>query len=591
MRIILAAILVLFVSCSPMEYKDLGTSASPSLSFDRDDYQLEASDSGEEIEIRFEAIPDARSYGYGTGSGTIYRFTEDEISFSSGYYSARISKSSPVFTPASSAVRIGDAGRLSLIIFASPLVDPENDWIIVKAADVELSLSSAPALSYSSRTENSIILEDKSGSQPGITYSVSSGETALAEFTSSELPYMLEGIGTEALTLTIQHKYTGTEDFSDLTQTMDIPEYDIRQSDIVISASDGTISVSNLPVGEYKAIGLYQVSADGSMNELGTIQYDGTGGERTFPSDVFGEGFYAASIRAAVYNESKDEETALLSEIISFERDVELLDEKIGRQSYSVFVPVSPLLGISADNIKVSGASAAVSVTEGGILIQCAARSLVSRTDYALSVIFDIPSYGKVSKEISFRTESFEGEYIWQASASGGAEQFAVLVENAPDGAKGNYYIYTSPSDVKFKSEEYQKLRINPLYEHDSDLPSDGVSYNEAPEAYRWNNTKWNNTSNKPDRLTSIHTTYKTKDYASADVGSKALGFSVVTTSSTEFIEKEDGTCLMVFYNKMTDGSSIAVNMGNKALLKNPAPDQSDFELDEYHYALVLQEK
>ena len=81
----------------------------------------------------------------------------------------------------------------------------------------------------------------------------------------------------------------------------------------------------------------------------------------------------------------------------------------------------------------------------------------------------------------------------------------------------------------------------------------------------------------------------------SAIVGSTANALittiTVETTSSVQFIEKEDGTCLMVFYNKMTGGASIGVDMGNKALLKNPAPNSDNFETDEYHYALILQEK
>ncbi len=589
--LLLLLLTILPVSCAPMEYKDLGTEMSPSLSFDRDEYVLEAEDNGEEIEIRFEAIPYAASYGYGLESGDILKFTEDELKFSDGYYTASISKSSSIFTPASSALRKTSAGRVSIIIFASVKTSPDNDWVIVKSADVELQLKTAPSLSYSARTENSIVLENREGAVSGITYSVSADGRVLAEFTSDKLPFTLDNLGPEAISLTIAHKYTGTESYAEALQTLDIPEYDMRQSDILIAAgSDNTITVSNLPEGEYSAIGLYSVLADGTMNEISRIAYDGTGGERVFPSSVFGDGYFIADIRAAVYKDTVNDEDALLSEVVSYERDIERRSERIGRQSYSVLIPLSPLLGLTEENISVSGASSSFLMTEEGIEITSSPRSLVSRTDYTITLTLSVPSYGKVVKKIEFRTDSFKGEYIWTASGSGGARQFAVLVEEAPATARCNYYVFTSPSDIAFENDVYKKLRINPLYENDSDLPSGGVSYGNAPEAYRWNNEKWNSSDNKPDKLTSISTTIISKDHVSADVGSKAMGFSVVTTSSTEFIEKDDGTCLMVFYNEMTDGSSIAVSMGNKALLKNTAPKSENFEESGYHYALLLQE-
>ncbi len=601
MRIlIILTILLSTIGCTPMYYKDLGQEASPSLSFDRDKYSFEAEDNGENIEMHFEAISNARSYGYGISAKNVIRFNEGDITFENGVYTATIPKSSDAlrsYSPVSSLNSFSrEAGKLDLIIFASTKDVPEDDWIIVKSTSVDLVLSGAPSLSVTDRKENSVVLESRDAVED-ITYSVSVNGERSIEFDSSALPYTIDNIGMEALTLTISHKYTGTDSFSDEMQTIDIPAYDIRQSEIQYALEeDGAITVSNLPEGEYKHIGLYKTCSDGSLTELSVIDYDGTGGERIFTSDVLGNGFFASSLKIVVFNENADEENAKLSSVFSVERDIERQNEKIGRQSYSVQIPVSPLVSITAESIRLSGINeASVTVSDGFINISIAAGTLISRTKYSLKLTITVPDYGPVTKTIDFETKSFAGEYIWEATKTGGAEQFAVLVEHAPESSKANYYIYTSPNDIAFSSGNYEKLRISPLYENDSDIPSSGVSYNETPQAYKWNNEKWNNSDQKPISLSYLKTTYNSKDYVSAVVGSTANALittiTVETTSSVQFIEKEDGTCLMVFYNKMTGGASIGVDMGNKALLKNPAPNSDNFETDEYHYALILQEK
>ncbi len=593
--ILITLLLISAISCSPMYYKDLGTEPSSSLSFDRDEYMLSAEDSGENIEVRFEAISNARSYGYGTSIRNVVKLADGEMSFSNGIYSVSIPKTSAALKGISSSgsALSKEAGKLSIIVFASTHDNPENDWIIVKSVAVDLVLEGPPSLSYSNRMEDSVVLEDKSNAED-ITYSVTTSDGLTVEFDSDQLPYTLSGIGGDALTLTVSHKYTGTDEFAEEKQSIEIPAYDIRQSEIHYTVEeDGSVTVSNLPAGEYKHIGLYRVNASGQAQEISVLPYNGEGGEATFPSDTFGTGFYASSVKVIVYNETADDESAKLSEVFSYERDIEKLNERVGRQSYSVEIPVSSELNISSDNVKLSGVSgASVSVSDN--MIRISASKLISLSDYTLTLQIDVPDYGPVTKTIGFTTRSFAGEYIWKASASGGAEQFAVIVEQAPEGSKGNYYVYTSPNDIAFSSGGYQKLRIAPLYESDSDFPSGGVSFSDAPEAYRWNNSKWNSSSQKPLSLSFIRTTYITRDNVSAVVGSKANAYvttiEVETTSSTEFIEKEDGTCLLVFYNKMTGGSGIGVSMGNDALRKNPSPDESNFETDEYHYALVLQE-
>ena len=105
MRIlIILTILLSTIGCTPMYYKDLGQEASPSLSFDRDKYSFEAVDNGENIEIHFEAISNARSYGYGISAKNVIRFNEGDIHFGTTILLTKAWSSAPVKST-SNAVR------------------------------------------------------------------------------------------------------------------------------------------------------------------------------------------------------------------------------------------------------------------------------------------------------------------------------------------------------------------------------------------------------------------------------------------------------------------------------------------------------
>ena len=586
------SISILCIACEPMAYTDL-SGTSNSLPINRDEYVLEAVDDGDFIEVRFQIIPEAQVYGYGTSSKNVISFNKTDLTFSDGYYTARIDKSSDVFTPAaSSSVRKASAGKLTVLIFASPDTSLSDGWIFVKSIDVSLSLNNAPNLSFSARKKDSVVLSDRSGSSNSeLTYQVTVNGEKSIEFDASQLPYTLNGIGEEAVSLTVSHKYTGTDTYGELTQSIAIPAYDPRESDIGLTIeSDGSVTVSDLPADSFKTIGLFSVAPDNSLSLIESLPYPTDNSSISFSSEVLGSGFYAGNIRAVVYNESTDEATALLSAIVPYEREIDRSNEKIGRQSYSISIPISEKLQLSSDMIKVSGATDSFSFENNCINISIPAGKLLSRSDYSVKISIDVPNYGAVVKDLKFTTESFEGNYVW----SYGSLQFAVIVENAPAGSKYNYYVFTSPDDIAFKDTEYKKLRISPIFENDSELPSGGVAYSDAPEAYRWNNEKWNSSSYTPSTFNWVSSSINSKDSVSADTSStaKAMGLSMeaVTTTSIDFKEKDDGTCILLFFNKITDGDGLAVSIGNGALRTNKNPQPSNFESSEYHYGLIRQE-
>ena len=349
-------LLMILSGCSPMPYDDL--SSSPGLEFIREEYEISAQDNGSEIEVKFAVIPDAKSYGYGTSSDYVVPFSTNELKFDSGYYITTIDKKSGVFKSESSPLAKRDAGKLSFIIFASREVAPEDNWIIVKSVDVELSLTEAPDFTTSNRKEDSVILKANSESiAGGMEYKVDYGTGKSVTFSSSNLPYTLKGIGTDALTLTVSHKYAGTSEYSAQTQTLTVSEYDPRQGAIItdINEVDGSIKASNLEAG-HNFVGIFSVGADGKLASTPIYKQTYSGDSVTFDKTVvFGEGFYAGKIKVVLYNNSSADEDAVLGEEKEYVSPIEKVNEKIGRQSYSVTIPVSDKISVS--NVSVSGNS------------------------------------------------------------------------------------------------------------------------------------------------------------------------------------------------------------------------------------------
>ena len=596
-------ILFVFAGCQPMPYDELGD-ASNSLPFDRETYEISASDDGEYIEVKFEVIPKAKSYGYGATSKNVIRFSETNLTFSEGYYVAKIDKNDPVFsledTPATASRAA--AGNLSVIIFASSNSTPSNDWVMVKSVDVELSLTTAPDFTTSNRKEDSVILKANSESiTGGMEYKVDYGTGKSVTFSSSELPYTLKGIGTDALTLTVSHRYAGTSEYSAQTQTLTVSEYDPRQGAIItdINEVDGSIKASNLEAG-HNFVGIFSVGADGKLASTPIYKQTYSGDSVTFDKTVvFGEGFYAGKIRVVLYNNSSTDEDAVLGEEKEYKSPIEKVEEKIGKQSYSVIIPISDKISVTEPKLS-AGTDSNIKTeltSDGNVRIWADAGTLISRTKYSVGLTINT-SAGNFPADFEFTTGSFAGNYLWETSVSKSgnyAKQFAVIVEETPVGSAMNYYVYTSPDDVYFTNPDgdytikaYEKLRISPLFDENV---SQGMPYSSAPRPYIWNNEKWNSSDIVPDSFDSYSGKIETKDYTTSVVRSTAtfiISTWVDTSTSIKFVETNDG-CYLVFYNKITEGKmSIGVSEGNKALLKNPGP-YDDLNSDEYHYALKLQ--
>ena len=570
---------MILTGCSPMVYEDLSNDDN-SISIDRNEYEIEASESGESIAITFDSVPGARSYGYGLSSKDVTKFSKSELSFSSGSYTANISRDIFSSSPASSRA---SGGKFSIVLFASTMQEPAaSDWIILNAVDVSLSLGIAPSLTVSERNETSITLDARSEAIRGnMSYMVAYGEGKSAAFDSDELPFTIEDADTEAFDITVYHKYIGSGSYCDLTQTVSVPEFDPRQADIEVSIQeDGSIALSDIPAeaDNLSNMGVVSLGADNKLSLIHS-QMNNVSGTATLDKSIFGTGFYVGSVRVVFYNNDPNDDDAIISSAIDYDAELNAVktDEMIGRQSYSVSIPVSDKLGLTDADITVSGipgAEISRSFEDGVLKIGIGAGELLSRTSYSLDISFSIPSYGKITKALDFTTRGFEGSYEWKVDAS---NQFAVIVETAPEGSKYNYYVYTSPLDIKYTGE---KLCLSPLFENDGDAAN--LSYgDEKLKAYRWNNEKWNTSSMKPDALSKITTTIKNKDSVSADVVSKALGISVTTRTELFFKEKADGSCYMVFHNEITNGP------GGSYLRENPSPNPDNFEESPYYYSLL----
>ena len=578
-------LLLLISACSPMPQEDLSDD-SASISIDRNEYIFEAQEDGDYVTVKFQSVLNARSYGYGISSNNVKQFSTAELSFSNGYYTAKVSKDVFSSEPAAAAKALSKSGgRFSLAIFASTSITPSNDWIVLKSVDVALSLDSAPNITVYERGEDSVTLNSRNEAVTGaMTYRISYGEGKTAEFDSSEMPYTITDTGSESFDVKVSHKYTGSALYSNLTQDLTVPKYDPRQADIKIEITDdGSLALSDIPEDKTNNLSSYaivQSDAEGKLVLISESVTNNLSGSAIIDSSLIGDGFFAGTIRVAFFNNDVNDEETVISGAIDYESELNSLktNEICGKQSYSVSIPISEKLDLSESDITASGISTATvnkSLKDNILTLSIDAGGLYSKTAYTIDVTFNVPSYGKVTKTIDFTTASFAGNYEWKYNDD---NQFAVIVEDAPAGSKFNYYVYTSPADKDYSGE---KLRLSPLFENDSEISN--TDYNDSKlAAYRWNNRKWNTTSMNPDSVTSITTTINNKDYVSSIVISNAIGMSVTTKTDMRYREKSDGTCYLVFYNEITSGGIAA-----SYLKTNPSPNPDNFENNKYTYALV----
>ncbi len=201
---------------------------------------------------------------------------------------------------------------------------------------------------------------------------------------------------------------------------------------------------------------------------------------------------------------------------------------------------------------------------------------LESLSSYKLSLCYEGES---VIEGIEINTASFEGKYSWTAADGSESDAF-VLDVVAAESDDYRYFIYLNPDDSAFP-EGYGKneIRIAPLVA--AGEPSlDDTKYRNAPESYKWTNSKWNTGSMTPSRIDYVKPIEtETKDEIRTLVASVALGFTA--EADVRYVLHEvDGNLYLSFYNKMSP------KIANNFIKKNPSPGIRPFEIDEYWYTL-----
>lgn len=567
-------LLYLVVSCSPMG-KDILTDSNTTLPVE-DGYEIAGSDDGSTITLRFKAIRDAESYGYGKSIDTVTPIDTADLQFDNGYYTVSLNRSTVISSSSSGRTTKSAAGTVTLSLYASPEVSPTS-WILIKDFDISLSLGdAAPQLMMGTRLADSVELDAISEVDPGnMTYRIEyEGQPKPIEISSISLPYTLENIGQDALTLTISHKFTGTGEYGEIKQELSIPAYDPNAINNIeyTQNEDGSLTLSKMPAGgEYSEIELFAVDQNNALISLGRMPF---ADEITFPKETFGDGFFAATLKIGAYKTGEQTSPSMSTQTYNYStKDIVVDNETTGLQSYSSSIKISEK--IPSYSLSYSGISG-ITVTQNGSQIDISAPmgTLVSRTEYTLHLVFTLPMYGECVKEVNFTTGSFAGEYEWSA----GGLQFAVRATEAPSGSAYNYYMYVSEYDDAYDGTAY---RLSPFYDpvSDASAPQVPCDYSSAPGAYKWNNKKWNSSSFDPNEFSSysIEST-NSKDIARTVCTSTAMfGIRATTTSQFSFIEHESGIYL-VFYNEITAGT------GDSYLRKNPDYQNNVVSPKDNHY-------
>lgn len=200
-----------------------------------------------------------------------------------------------------------------------------------------------------------------------------------------------------------------------------------------------------------------------------------------------------------------------------------------------------------------------------------------SLSDYSLTLLYE----GKAIDDPCYLTTgSFTGKYRWTAADESESEPFVLYAVEAPVSSNYRYYIYLDPEDSAFP-DGYgpEEIRIAPLV--DVGEPSlDDMKYRNAPEAYKWTNSKWNTGSMTPSKIKYVKPAEtETGDEIRTFVASVALGFTAESDVRYVFHE-QDGKLYLSFYNKMTP------NIANGFIKKNPSPGIRPYEENEYWYTL-----
>ncbi len=591
---LLLVLSVLLFSCSPVRYGELET---PEIVADPESFALEASWNEGGITATFNAIDEARSYGY--------TFDDDEnpITGRVTFHEGGIYSMSIPFPER-------ERNEYEITIWASKSLDPSSvdnpEWMQIATQTAEYGRvdinSIEPDAYIVERGEDYVDiavinapLSDRLNYK--MLYKVITADGEEKTFETDETDkFPVENIPAEETEITLYHAYSDEGVFGEDPQVIRVEPYNNEAVVMDISISGSSISVSKIPSG-YDKLEIINSETDGV---LASSDLDG----RT--SHTFSVLDYSGFDSGVFYAVATGSGGRAISQNISFTvplDELDVSDPVIMRQHYKITLPVADGVSESLftlDLINVPTAKLSLRPTGNGHETELIISDLSSDTSYMGGRI--IAGNTEIPIE-AFTTEDFSGTYAYRCSVDnpGKSNMDAFIVdvkfakESNPDSLY-KYYFFASPDDP-FNTDRGTKIRMSPLL--DGEVPfGERIDYADGNTAYqvsyRWNNKKWNfNERATVYNWTVVSYDVSADSYTSEAISkgglSSALSTDATTTSSYNLIEDEDGNAYLVFFNKITSTDSLS-QVGNSYIRKNLDADSELFgENAPYTFVLSLE--
>ena len=588
---LLLVLSVLLFSCSPVRYGELET---PEIVADPESFALEASWNEGGITATFNAIDEARSYGY--------TFDDDEnpITGRVTFHEGGIYSMSIPFPER-------ERNEYEITIWASKSLDPSSvdnpEWMQIATQTAEYGRvdinSIEPDAYIVERGEDYVDiavinapLSDRLNYK--MLYKVVTADGEEETFDTSE--FRVKDISAGKTEITLYHAYSDEDVFGEDPQVIRIEPYNNEAVVMDISISESSISVSKIPSG-YDKLEIINSETDGV---LASFDLDGD------LSHTFRISDYSGFDSGVFYAVATGSDGRAISKNISFTvplDELDVSDPVIMRQHYKITLPVADGVSESLftlDLINVPTAKLSLRPTGNGHETELIISDLSSDTSYMGGRI--IAGNTEIPIE-AFTTEDFSGTYAYRCSVDNPGKSYmdAFIVdvkfakESNPDSLY-KYYFFASPDDP-FNTDRSTKIRMSPLL--DGEVPfGERIDYADGNTAYqvsyRWNNKKWNfNELATVYNWTVISYDASADSYTSEAISkgglSSALSTDATTTSSYNLIEDEDGNAYLVFFNKITSTDSLS-QVGNSYIRKNLDADSGLFgENAPYTFVLSLE--
>lgn len=588
---LLLVLSVLLFSCSPVRYGELET---PEIVADPESFALEASWNEGGITATFNAIDEARSYGY--------TFDDDEnpITGRVTFHEGGIYSMSIPFPER-------ERNEYEITIWASKSLDPSSvdnpEWMQIATQTAEYGRvdinSIEPDAYIVERGEDYVDiavinapLSDRLNYK--MLYNVVTANGKEETFDTSG--FRVKDIPAGETEITLYHAYSDEGVFGEDPQVIRVEPYNNEAVVMDISISGSSISVSNIPSG-YDKLEIINSETDGV---LASFDLDGD------LSHTFRISDYSGFDSGVFYAVATGSDGRAISQNISFTvplDELDVSDPVIMRQHYKITLPVADGVSESLftlDLINVPTAKLSLRPTGNGHETELIISDLSSDTSYMGGRI--IAGNTEIPIE-AFTTEDFSGTYAYRCSVDnpGKSNMDAFIVdvkfakESNPDSLY-KYYFFASPDDP-FNTDRSTKIRMSPLL--DGEVPfGERIDYADGNTAYqvsyRWNNKKWNfNELATVYNWTVISYDASADSYTSEAISkgglSSALSTDATTTSSYNLIEDEDGNAYLVFFNKITSTDSLS-QVGNSYIRKNLDADSGLFgENAPYTFVLSLE--